>query len=421
MVKLRQDSKGTYSARKRLPDDVREEYGRRHGPRLEAKFSAPASTGIQAAKQLFREWDAEIAGRIAAIRAERNGEGIALTPQQARALAGEWYEWFIARHPISDQQKWEDVRDQIHQALREAIGDDRWERNNPDDLWHEDEELREAVRPVLADVGETAQFLAMKGQALNSEARNRFLDWLYDDLSAALRRLMRVAQGDYGDDKYAERFPKFEGADSGETPQQLFDKWVSEKKPARSTVESWSYVFKAMATHFQQRSAASIVPEEAQEWITSLVGPKRSARTVDNNYIAASKTVFGWAAEHRRIPRNPFGNVKVTIPKAVKLREKAFRPDERRTILRAALEIADTDTPENAARRWVPWLCAYTGARPGEITQLRGSDVVREDSIPALRITPEAGSVIRAIRRAGARGRTKSARHRPRLAGDNWT
>ena len=94
MVTLRQDSKGNYSARKRLPDDVREEYGRRHGPRLEAKFSAPIGTKPQAAKQLFNEWLAEAEGRIAAIRAERKGEGITLTPRRARALAGEWFEWF---------------------------------------------------------------------------------------------------------------------------------------------------------------------------------------------------------------------------------------------------------------------------------------------------------------------------------------
>jgi hypothetical protein len=38
---------------------------------------------------LFREWENEVDARIEAIRAERTGEGIALTPQQARALAGE--------------------------------------------------------------------------------------------------------------------------------------------------------------------------------------------------------------------------------------------------------------------------------------------------------------------------------------------
>ena len=89
-----------------------------------------------------------------------------------------------------------------------------------------------------------------EGADAQRRSAGRFLDWLYDDLSAALSRLIRIAQGDYGDDKYAERFPKFEGPDSGETPLQLFDKWVAEKQPARSTVESWSYVFKAMAEAF---------------------------------------------------------------------------------------------------------------------------------------------------------------------------
>ena len=131
----------------------------------------------------------------------------------------------------------------MHEALREAAGDAEWERSDPDELWGEDGELRREVYPVLADVGETAQFLAMKGLVLNGEGRESFLYWLYDDLAAAFRKLMRVAEGDYGSDKYAERFPKFEGHDAGETPQQLFDKWVSEKKPARGTIESWRYVF----------------------------------------------------------------------------------------------------------------------------------------------------------------------------------
>jgi integrase len=43
-------------------------------------------------------------------------------------------------------------------------------------------------------------------------------------------------------------------------------------------------------------------------------------------------------------------------------------------------------------KRWVPWLCAYTGARSGEITQLRGVDVVELNGVPAIKITPEAGT-----------------------------
>jgi integrase len=41
----------------------------------------------------------------------------------------------------------------------------------------------------------------------------------------------------------------------------------------------------------------------------------------------------------------------------------------------------------------VPWLCAYTGARVGEIAQLRKADVIKRGGIHALKITPEAGTV----------------------------
>jgi hypothetical protein len=222
---------------------VREEYGRRYKAHHEAKFSAPASIGPQTAKQKFREWDAEVTARIEAIRAERKGEGISLTRQQARALAGEWYHWFIARHPTTDLEKWDAVREQVHEALHEAVGDAEWERSDPDELWRQDAKLRRAVYPVLADVGETAQFLAMKRLTLNAEGREAFLYWLYDDLSAVLKKLMRLAEGDYGDDSYAKRFPKFEGSDSGDTPQQLFEQWVAERQPARSTEERRSSHF----------------------------------------------------------------------------------------------------------------------------------------------------------------------------------
>ncbi len=110
MVTLRQDTRGNFNARKRLPADVREEYGRRHGQRLEAKFFTAASKGAAEAKRLFREWESEVDARIEAIRAERTGEGVSLTPQQARALAGEWYEWFVGRHPVWNVKSWEDLQ-----------------------------------------------------------------------------------------------------------------------------------------------------------------------------------------------------------------------------------------------------------------------------------------------------------------------
>lgn len=46
-----------------------------------------------------------------------------------------------------------------------------------------------------------------------------------------------------------------------------------------------------------------------------------------------------------------------------------------------------------AAKQWVPLLGAYSGARVGELCQLRAEDVRQEDGIHYIRITPAAGTV----------------------------
>jgi integrase len=153
-------------------------------------------------------------------------------------------------------------------------------------------------------------------------------------------------------------------------------------------------VFQALAGHFKERTAASIMPEEAKEWVKGLITRERSAATVKRTWLNAANTVYRWALDHNHVGRNPFAGIKVTVPKKKRLQEtRAFHVDEARTILEASSTISDTRTAHEACKRWVPWLCAYTGARPGEITQLRGCDVVERDGVHAIRITPDAGTV----------------------------
>ena len=125
MAHLHQKPNGSYSARKRLPDDVREEYGRLYGPRFEAKFSAPASVGRHAAAQRFRAWEAEVVQRIETIRKVLRGEGIDLDRRQAVALAGEWYKWFVARHEEEegDPVAYEEALWDIIEAMRDFAPD----------------------------------------------------------------------------------------------------------------------------------------------------------------------------------------------------------------------------------------------------------------------------------------------------------
>src|SRR6476620_1146066 len=71
---------------------------------------------------------------------------------------------------------------------------------------------------------------------------------------------------------------------------------------------------------------------------------------------------------------------------------RSFTPSEASTILKASLAYERPTTPTERARRGVPWLCAYSGARSGEITQLRGSDIEDRNGLYVRTITPDAGT-----------------------------
>lgn len=402
-TKLTPTADGGFTARKRIPADVREDYGRLFGkgkPQWEAWFnSRPMPIGLARAKH--REWLSDIEARFANIRAERKGEGRTLSPMQARALAGEWYLWWTTRHLAKPTalKHWQDFYEQLcdsayHGAVGVTGGLEAPPGWDAETVWEQNYEAREDARAMAADWAETSQFLHAKHFSLDPAARELFLDYVCRDLFAALNLLIRRATGDYSEDTHPKQFPKLERtADPSLTPWALLERWVAEVKPAVSTVDRWRGVFLKLKEDFPNHSAATLTTEEIREWLRELITPERSAVTVRDVWKVAGRTVFGWAAEQHLIARNPFADVRITVPRKNLVREtKAFTAEETKTILKAASAISQPRTPGEAARRWAPWLCAYTGARAGEITQLRGVDVVTQDGIPAIVITPEAGT-----------------------------
>ncbi len=398
MAHLHQKTNGSYSARRRLPEDVREEYGRLYGARFEAKFSAPASVGRQVAGQKFRTWDAEITQRIETIRRVLRGEGIDLDRKQAVALAGEWYKWFVASHEatVGEPIAYEEALWDIIEAMRDFAPDEIREQPLKEMEWTRDPAVRAGVRPVIADFGHTAQFLASRGVVLTHKAHQWFLNCVLDNYLPALALLERRARGDYGRDGLPDTFPTFapqsQQRPSGLTPEDLFEAWVKARQPAHSTIESWRVVFKALGRRFPDRAANSINDDEAQQWLDELITEQRTAFTVRNTWQRATKTVYAWGAK-RKLTGNPFAKTVVDVPRRKQLRPKSLYDQEQKVILKAAHAINDFSNPDEAACRWVPWLLAYTGARPAEMTQLRGLDIEQVDGMWTVNITPEAGTV----------------------------
>ena len=106
--------------------------------------------------------------------------------------------------------------------------------------------------------------------------------------------------------------------------------------------------------------------------------------------------MFGWAVKNRKLPSNPAAGISIAIAAKVRTRAKGFTDVEAAAILKHALQYKPSKAEfarTAAAKRWVPWLCAYTGARVGEMVQLRKEDIHREGRVYIVRITPEAGTV----------------------------
>jgi hypothetical protein len=397
MTALTRLPSGAYAARKGIPKDVQEEYARLYGVRWEAKCTWPASLKPQVAKTKYGEWIAEIETRISAIRAGQRGQRQSLSQKQAHALAGAWYRWFIGPHEDNpgtpeqwDKQFWALI-DRMEEFAPESILSANYKTTDQIQA----PEVRDGIRPTIAKEAKVDQFLASRGIALTEEAYSRFVDCVLDDYIAVVGVLERRARGDYSRDKRLEQFPEYETAPKphkdhkGLTPLKLFEAWVDARTPAQSTVDRWRSVFIELERHFEGRTAASITTEEAQEWAEGAINKKRSADTVKEVWCNAAHTVYRWAVKTRKLNSNPFDGVTVTTSRKVRKREKEFNEKEISLILGASLAFSNiTENTFDAARRWVPWLCAYTGARAGEITQLRGQDVFKRDGNWVIQITP---------------------------------
>ncbi|WP_445217748.1 tyrosine-type recombinase/integrase [Bradyrhizobium sp. Pa8] len=403
MVALNRAADGRWFARKGIPQDVREDYQRLYGHKREAHLKLPAGTPKHEAKARLGEWEAEVETRIATLRAQRNGEGQPLTKLNAIALAGRWYNWFVKQHEADPGQPkyWRDFGDHVVWNVIRPEAPESYEedsRSDPHADWQNDPEVRDAVRPQIAELARVATFLASEGKALNSTAYALFADAVSDNLLPAIQLLEKRAQGDYSPDERPDSFPPFtDGASRAPSVScwELFEAFVLAMKPAPKTVTRWRAVFLEMQREFAEVGANGITEDAARKWVHGLITEGRQAITVREVWLSSSRRVFGWAREHKRIAQNPFKEVRVDVPRRVQTREdgRSFTDVEASTILKASLAIQKPATPTERTRRWVPWLCAYSGARPGEITQLRGIDIEDRKGLFVMKLTPDAGTI----------------------------
>lgn len=228
----------------------------------------------------------------------------------------------------------------------------------------------------------------------------------------AAEYLLRNARGDYGPDPIAQRFPDWDSVKPiveaapvepvvEVTLTSLFGLWkqdhLANGNPLR-TVSDFEHKIANLIAFLGHQDAQKVTPRNIVDWTEHLRHEKGlHPKTVGDKYLCAVRAIYRLAVAKIILSEDPTARVKISIPKPQKTRPSGFTDAEAVQILTSTMAMPETfgrKAEHNMlACKWVPWICAYTGARGGEITQLRREDLMEEQGIACIRITPEAGSV----------------------------
>ncbi|MCF3932290.1 site-specific integrase [Acuticoccus sp. M5D2P5] len=329
-----------------------------------------------------------------------------LTKREAVALSGELYrEWMdISGDDPGDAEVWQRFSEVNASARAGEIGAAEF-------MIGEDTKRR---RSMEARFGEWADLLLARHSLVVDEASRQLP---IADVAKAMEQfgeeLQRHAEGDFRPDPDADRFPSMpaEAVSTGkkERPSHstlTFDelinaRWAEAQATggSRSTLSAWRTSFQHLATFLGHDDAQQVTRADILAYKDHRLSQGVSVKTVKGSDLSSFKSVFGWAVENDRLPSNPAEGVTIRVGRGDRKdqsRLKGFTDAEVLAILKEASthEPSRTEKPKTtAARQWVPWILALTGARVGEIVQLRKEDVFEQSGRWVIRITPEAGNV----------------------------
>ena len=353
---------------------------------------------------------ANIAAHLETIwTALREDAPIKLSHRQATALAGELY------------RVWADGENRARSISIVHLPGVGWQRES--ETQAEQEAYWAAIEAMWEQVGASGdpadlekplgppvdRLLLSKGiRSVDSDSRSIVLSAFWKALRDAFASRRKNIEGDYSDDPKAKRFPEWEASSrglpvpiaSGGSLTGLVEDWWKEAKAAGrkpSTYESYRNTMAKLVAILKHDDARKVTPDDIVRFKDVRIESGVSPKTVKDSDLAGLKTVFGWAVMNRRMSANPAMGLSLTIKtsKPRKLRAKGFSDKEAALILKHAMNYNAGGEAAKlaAAKRWVPWLCAFTGARVGEMLQLRKQDVRREGKHWIVHVTPEAGPV----------------------------
>lgn len=342
----------------------------------------------------------------------RNDVPVSLTHKQATALAGELYRGW------ADDARTTTIA-MIHTPEHGFVLDDEYRPGEQEEIFsaalahfgkiNASGEPEDLEKPLGAVVDRLLQKFGIA--SVEKATRNLLLYTFWKALKDAMENRKRQASGDYSPDSKADRFPELQLGEIAKIAEdkvsllELVERWWKEAEAGGgkpSTYESYRNTMRKFTAFLGCDDARRVTAKDVIGFkdfrlssVNARTGKPISARTVKDADLAGLKSVFGWAVNNMLLPSNPAKGITIKLGKQLRVRSKGFTDEEIKALLNASLmlkhgrERADT----YAAKHWIPWLLAYTGARVGEIAQLRKEDVKQKADHWSITITPEAGTV----------------------------
>ncbi|WP_238296961.1 site-specific integrase [Methylobacterium soli] len=378
---------GMFWLRRGVPADLRALVGK-----SEEKLSLRTKDPNEA-KRLHAIALAELENRWSSLRAGPRR----LSEREAHALAAPAYDWWLGLHRDnpSEQTFWRvDVADKLWAPRPRGF----WSR--PDlggRLSREIEEHNASGRSPMEDwcLRQAAGLLKRQGLQVEEDDRLKVAKAIAAAVQRASLMLRRYARGEIVElapetpahtASHAVQ-PSSEKDEPPLTFTSLITGWAAETDPRERTKYEWTNVLRKLGAFIGHDDARRLTEHDLIAWKASLVAAGLSGKTIRDTNLAAVRRILGWAVDNRLLATNPAERVRIDVRKKPGESKRGFSDEEAVTLLEAAASEADP------IRRWVPWICAFSGARLAEVCQLRVEDIAQIGDVWTMRIAAEAGSV----------------------------
>jgi len=357
--------KGKWRVRKPVPKAARAAIGKPYLTRPLGTADKAVANGL--AVPVIAEF-------LETIRLAEAGDWPPIPDHRVERMALEWYRWFVkARgsrfHPGVHPKRWALVDEaELTESLTGFIS--ATELNVKPGSGAYRRLMRECRSIHHEEAGGYAGEIDRRWKARLA------LDKAIDDLKVSPEELAAYASGNPA---------PVEGTTAAPTGRArpykfsaLLDEWEKERRVVRKTRYAWERVVQSLVRQVGHDDAAQVTEGDVIAWKDAMVGSGRAAKTVRNR-LTMIKTLYNYAFVNKRVTTNPAVSVKFLVKGKAKPR-RGYSDEAARLILLA------TRAETKPHKRWVPWLCAFTGARLDEICGAMTKDVEMIGGVPCLHI-----------------------------------